>query len=363
MTDKITIRVPDDMHVHFREGDMLRKVVPCTSSVFGRALVMPNTAHPMLGGADVCAYAEEINLAANRLNPSVPEGCPPFRPLTTVKLLRSSTPDVLHDAAAGGAVAAKFYPEGVTTNSHDGVADLRELAVSLAALERLDMVLCLHGEVPGAFCMDREALFLDSLRWAASSFPNLRIVLEHVTTAAAVREVRALRPGVAATITAHHLFHTLDDVVGGMLNPHAFCKPIAKTRDDRAALRSAAVSGDPKFFFGSDTAPHLRGKKECASGCAGVFSAPCAIESLATAFDECGALDRLEDFVSHFGADFYAVPRNPGTITLAREDWRVPDEVHGVVPFMAGKSLPWRVTSDRHMSFVASRPTVESGHV
>lgn len=345
MVETLSIPTPDDMHVHFREGAMLSRVVPATSSVFGRALVMPNTVHPMLGGADVCAYAEEIRIAANHPNPS----SPPFEPLMTVKLLRSSTRDVLRDAKAGDAVAAKFYPEGVTTNSEDGVADLRDLAPALEVLQELGMVLCLHGEVPGAFCMDREVLFLDSLHWAASTFPDLRIVLEHVTTASAVYEIASMRPGVAATITAHHLFHTLDDVVGGMLNPHAFCKPIAKTKEDRMALRVAATSGNPKFFFGSDTAPHLRGKKECSSGCAGVFSAPCAIESLAMAFDECGALDKLGPFVSRFGADFYGLPHNPGSVLLAREEWRVPDELHGVVPFMAGRVLPWRVVENRLM--------------
>ncbi len=344
MTDHIVLPVPDDMHVHFREGSMMGAVVPHTSSVFGRALVMPNTSRPVLTSEDVLAYGRAVSMAAMASRP----GSVPFVPLMTVKLTKASTPSVLRQARLAGAVAAKFYPEGVTTNSEDGVPDVRALADSIAEMERLDMVLCLHGEVPGAFCMDREVLFLDSLRWLASEYPGLRIVLEHVTTASAVYEVERLREGVAATITVHHMFHTLDDVVGGMLNPHAFCKPIAKTESDRVALRSASISGNPKFFFGSDTAPHLRGRKECASGCAGVFSAPCALEALALAFDECSALERLPGFASEFGADFYRLPRNEGTVSLSREAWRVPDEVDGVVPFMAGKSLPWRLTEDRH---------------
>lgn len=344
MTDSLTIPTPDDMHVHFREGKMLRAVVPYTSNVFARAVVMPNTVHPVLNGADVCAYAEEIRLASSLgMTPDAPK----FEPLMTVKLLKSSSPDVLFDAKAGGAVAAKFYPDGVTTNSEDGVSDVRELSLSLSAMQELDMVLCLHGEVPGVFCMDRETAFLDSLRWISATFPDLRVVLEHVTTADAVNEVLSLPPNVAATITAHHLFYTLDDVVGGMLNPHAFCKPIAKTHYDMLSLRAAAISGNPKFFFGSDTAPHLRGRKECASGCAGVFSALVAVESLAMAFEECGSLDRLGPFTSHFGADFYRVPRNAGTIVLSREEWSVPEETSGVVPFMAGRRIPWLVTSDR----------------
>lgn len=354
MTETIVIPTPDDMHVHFREGQMLKAVVPYTSNVFARALVMPNTSRPVLGGEEVASYRKEITdavvLAERSMRGDSPLGsaCRLFEPLMSVKLLRSTTPDVLFGARFNGAVAAKFYPEGVTTNSEDGVADIRELSLALSAMQELGMVLCLHGEVPGVFCMDRETAFLDSLRWVSTTFPGLRVVLEHVTTADAVNEVLSLPENVAATITAHHLFYTLDDVVGRMLNPHAFCKPIAKTESDRVALRAAAISGNPKFFFGSDTAPHLRGRKECASGCAGVFSALTALESLAIAFEECGTLDRLGPFVSHFGADFYGLPQNEGTVTLSREEWTVPGETSGVVPFLAGRTIPWLVTSDRH---------------
>lgn len=346
MIDELVIRTPDDFHVHLREGDMLRSVVGYTSHEFARALVMPNTSRPVLDGRDVTQYRDRI------ISSIVPadDGAPSFEPLMTVKLIRGTTPNVLSEARLAGAVAAKFYPEGVTTNSDDGVADIRELEVALGAMERLGMVLCLHGEVPGVFCMDREAAFLSSLRWVSRSFPLLRVVLEHVTTAAAVDEVFRLPDRVGATITAHHLFHTLDDVVGGMLSPHAFCKPIAKTPADREALRIAAMSGSQKFFFGSDSAPHAVGRKECSSGCAGVFSAPVAVEALTMAFDEEDELHRLENFLSRFGAEFYGLPLNPGTITVSRHEWTMGETASNVVPLFAGRTLPWLVTSDRYGS-------------
>ncbi len=350
MTDELVIRTPDDMHVHLREGDMLRLVVGYTSHEFARALVMPNTSRPVLDGQDVTLYRDCIVSASASNVPHDDHRASAFEPLMTVKLIRSTTPSVLSEARLAGAVAAKFYPEGVTTNSDDGVADIRELEVALGAMERLGMVLCLHGEMPGVFCMDREAAFLDSLRWISRSFPSLRTVLEHVTTAKAVDEVFRLPDHVGATITAHHLFHTLDDVVGGMLNPHAFCKPIAKTPADREALRVAAMSGSSKFFFGSDSAPHLVGRKECASGCAGVFSAPVALEAVAMAFDEEDELHRLENFVSVFGAKFYGLPLNSGTVTISRHAWTMNETASNLVPLFAGKTLPWLVTSDRYGS-------------
>ncbi len=340
----LVIRTPDDMHVHLRDGEMLKSVAHFTSDVYARALVMPNTSRPIVTGQDVCDYREQILRSTVEM-----DSVPAFEPLMSVKLLKRTTP-LLRDAKAAGAIAAKFYPEGVTTNSEDGVADIRELEGALGEMDRLGMVLCLHGEVPGVFCMDREAAFLDHLRWISREFPGLRVVLEHVTTAAAVDAVFGLPDNVAATVTAHHLFHTLDDVVGGMLSPHAFCKPIAKTPADREALRAAVTSGSPKFFFGSDTAPHLRGRKECSSGCAGVFSAPCALEALAVAFEEEKVLHRLEAFVSQFGAEFYGLPLNTGTVTLSRHGWVMDPEIVGVVPFFAGNAIPWLVTRDRYGS-------------
>ncbi len=329
----LVIGVPDDMHVHFREGDMMRAVVPYTSRVFGRALVMPNTSKPILTKQDVDSYRSDVLTASG----------PGFTPLMTFKLVPSLTPDDVR-SMSDSAVAGKFYPEGATTNATGGCKDVYPLEDQLKAMAEAGLVLCLHGEAPGSFCMDRERDFLFQLRWLRSNFPSLRIVLEHVTTKAAVEEVMSL-PEVGATITAHHLYHTLDDVVGGMLSPHAFCKPIAKTPSDLRALREAATSGDPRFFFGSDTAPHLRERKECSSGCAGVYSAPCALESLAALFDELGRLGRLDAFVSRFGADFYGLTPNPGTLSLFRRPFLVSSSISGVVPFMAGQTLPWSAES------------------
>jgi dihydroorotase len=266
----------------------------------------------------------------------------------TIKIVPSTTPATIREAKAAGVVAGKLYPEGVTTNSSDGVRDFMELADVFGAMAEAGLVLCLHGETPDAFCLDREEAFLaEVLPTIAASFPGLRIVLEHVSTAAAVEWVRGQAPAgahdVAATITVHHLLLTLDDVVGGMLAPHHFCKPVAKRPADRAAIVAAAVSGDPRFFLGTDSAPHLRAAKEAAHGCAGVFTAPVALPLLAARFDEHDALDRLEAFCSGHGARFYGLPGNEGTVQLVREPWTVPADCAGVVPLAAGTTLPWRV--------------------
>jgi dihydroorotase len=327
-----------------RDGDMLRRVVPETSQVFGRALVMPNTEPPVLTGDDAERYRKEIAAAV-----------PPdhaFEPLMTIKIVPSTTPEIVRDAAAAGVVAGKLYPEGVTTNSSDGVRDVLQLADTFAAMSESGLVLCLHGETPDTFCLDREERFLaEVLPVLAERLPDLRIVLEHVSTAAAVDWVRRHplrpdgRPRVAATITVHHLLLTLDDVVGGLLAPHHFCKPIAKRPADRAAVVAAAVSGDPRFFLGTDSAPHARAAKEAAHGCAGIFTAPVALPLLATVFDEQGALDALDGFCSGHGPRFYGLPPNPGTVELVRDGWTVPAEIGGVVPLRAGATLPWRVAA------------------
>jgi dihydroorotase len=242
-------------------------------------------------------------------------------------------------------VAGKLYPEGVTTNSSDGVRDVLALADVFAAMSDAGMVLCLHGESPDAFCLDREESFLaEVLPALAQSFPELRIVLEHVSTAAAVDWVRRWEGGnVAATVTVHHLVLTLDDVVGGLLAPHHFCKPVAKRPADRSAIVAAAVGGDPRFFLGTDSAPHVRAAKESAHGCAGVFTAPVALPVLATVFESEDALDALDGFCSGHGAAFYGLAPNPGTVRLVREPWTVPAEIDGIVPFRAGTTLPWRI--------------------
>lgn len=346
MSHSIKIRRPDDMHVHLREGGMLQLVAPLTAKDFARALVMPNTNTPILSGWDVAKYRGEIKLAA-----------PGFEPLMTIKLVESTTPEIILAAQAAGAIAAKVYPQGVTTNSADGI-DPEAVMDTYEALEACGMVLCLHGEMPGVFCMDREAAFLTSLETIAGIFPKLKIVLEHVTTAAAVRCVERLGPNVAATITVHHLMLTLDDVVGDKIQPHNFCKPIAKTPADRAALREAATSGNPKFFLGTDSAPHSRYHKECASGCAGVFTAPVAMPLLAEIFETEGSLGDgpvLERFTSEFGARFYGLPLNEGTLTLVRKPWtshreyQIPsNEMDSardrVRPFLPGREMPWQTS-------------------
>jgi dihydroorotase len=331
---KYVLRRPDDFHVHLRQDADLAAYAREAGRVFGRVLVMPNLVPPIVEGADVARYRSGIEAAA-----------PGLTPLMAFKLLPRHTAEQLKGLKQAGAVAGKVYPEGVTTNSDDGITDLRQIWPIMPILEELDLVVCCHGEKPGVFSLDREERFLDEFAETAQKFPGVRLVLEHVSTAAAVERVLALGQNVAATITLHHLEITLDDVIGGNLKPHLFCKPIAKRPTDRDALREAAFSGSTKFFFGSDSAPHHKGKKECAAGCAGVYSMPVALEGLVDVFDRAGRLDRLEGFCAQFGADFYRLPRNQGEVELVKEPWTVPDLTNGVVPYRAGESMPWRVAT------------------
>ncbi len=334
----LTIRKPDDFHVHLRQGWTLKQVLPATARVFGRALVMPNTEPPVLDWNGVCGSFFEIqDLAAK-------SGCDGFYPMMTIQITAGTTIQTIRECAAPPCFAGKLYPAGVTTNSGNGVTDLKALYPVFGEMEAHGMVLCLHGETPDAFCLEREWIFLDALIMLAADFPKLRVVLEHVSTVDAVSLIRDLPDTFAATITAHHLVLTLDDVIGDKFQPHHFCKPLPKTREDRDALIEAATSGDPKFFFGSDSAPHRAPAKECCEGAAGVFSAPAALPVLAEVFEREGKLDRLEGFVSEHGARFYGLPLNEGTVTLERKEWRVPrrycDEF---VPFMAERVLEWRL--------------------
>lgn len=326
---------PDDFHLHLRRGDLLKAVIGQSAYQFARGLIMPNTVPPILNAAFVDNYFVEIRLALRNLR------LPNFKPLFAIKLNHRTTPETIREAINVGAVAGKVYPIGVTTNSDDGVSDFESMAPVFAAMEKWGMVLCLHGEKPGEFCLDREVEFLPTLDCLAKNFPKLRIVLEHISTAKAVERVQSLPNTVAATITAHHLLLTLDDVIGGKLRPHNFCLPIAKRPKDRAAVRMAAISGNPKFFFGSDSAPHLKGDKECAEGCAGCYTAPVAMPLLVQIFERMNALDKLENFTSKFGADFYHLPLNEGTLVLEKRPWTVPKEINGVVPFLAGETMEW----------------------
>jgi dihydroorotase len=349
--EKITIRKGDDMHVHFRTGDILKTVVGFTARQFKRAVIMPNTTNPNTGKpapiltADNARryYAEITNRCGNE-----------FDPLMTIQITDNTTPEIIAEAKKAGVIAGKVYPLGVTTNSQNGLRSYREMDHVWEAMEQAGMLLLLHGESPepDVFCLDREEKFLSVLEEISEGFPKLKIVLEHITTAPAVQAVRAL-DNVAATITAHHLLLTLDDVVGDKLSPHNFCKPLAKRPHDRQALIASATSGSPKFFFGSDSAPHLRLNKECSQGCAGCFTAPIALPLLTQVFEEIGALDKLENFTSKFGTDFYGLPQNVGAITLVKKDWVVPNEYRmpcfvsdksaEIVPFMAGQTLHWQV--------------------
>lgn len=324
----------DDMHLHFRRGKIMQAVVGFTAKQFKRAVVMPNTDPPILTADDAVKYWNEIRSCCTG----------EFEPLMTIQITEATTPSMIIDAKKVGVVAGKIYPHGVTTNSHNGVSDFRKIARVLYTMQQENMLLLLHGESPdpNVFCLDREEKFLSTLQRISTGFPDLKIVLEHVTTSDAVCAVMELK-NVSATITVHHLVLTLDDVVGNLIAPHNFCKPLAKRPEDREVLLQAATSGNPKFFYGGDSAPHLKKNKECSHGCAGVFNAPVALPLLAQIFEERNALDCLGYFVSRSGAKFYGLVPSCEPITLVKEDWVVPGEYDGIVPFMAGKTLHWKV--------------------
>ena len=337
MTETVTMRRWDDWHLHVRQGPMMRRVIPLSTNYCTRIRVMPNTDPPITSLKRAQKYFYGITSAARGARP-----WNNFELQVTIKLTADITPDFIR-LAAPTIKAAKFYPQNMTTNSADGLGSLYELEAVLAAMQEVGMVLCLHGEHPGSTSLSREADFLPQLVWAAERFPRLKIILEHVSSRAGVNAVLDLGSSVAGTITAHHLVLTLDDIIGGSLAPHNFCKPVAKTADDRDALLEVATSGHPSFFFGSDSAPHNRRAKENASGAAGVFTAPVAPALLAGVFDELGALSRLEAFTSLNGARFHGYQPNTGRLMLVKQSWVVPPNYDGVVPFMAGQELAWNL--------------------
>ncbi len=340
---RLTLTRPDDWHVHLRDGDAMRAVLPDTVARFGRAIVMPNLKPPVTTVAAAAAYRARIVAA---LPPDAR-----FEPLMTLYLTdRTTADDVAAARLAGFVHAVKFYPAGATTNSENGVTAWRHVRGALAAMERHELPLLLHGEVtdPDVDVFDRERVFLDrELTPLLREHPGLRVVLEHATTADAVDFVRAASPHVAATITAHHLLWNRNAIFRGGLRPHAYCLPVLKRERHREALVAAATGDDPRFFLGTDSAPHARTAKEADCGCAGVYSAHAAIELYAEAFDAAGALDRLEAFASHRGPDFYRLPRNGDRITLERASWRVPAELPfgdgELVPMRAGEQVGWRL--------------------
>jgi dihydroorotase len=335
-TQTLTIRRPDDWHVHLRDGDMLREVAPYTARQFARAIVMPNLVPPVTTPGLAAAYRERIIAAAG----------PGFTPLMTCYLTDQTSPDEVERGFEKKVwIAAKLYPAGATTNSASGVTDIRNIHPVLERMEHIGMVLCVHGEVadPEVDVFDREAVFIERiLDPLTRDFPALKIVLEHITTTEAAQFVGEASPNVAATITPQHLIINRNALFAGGLRPHAYCLPVAKRERHRLAVRKAATSGSANFFLGTDSAPHARYAKESACGCAGIFNAPFALESYATVFEEEGALDKFEAFASINGAGFYGLPINEEKVTLERADVQVPEEIEGIVPFHAGETLRWR---------------------
>lgn len=333
----LTIRRPDDWHVHLRDGDMLRKVAPYTARQFARAIIMPNLVPPITAVDAAHGYRARI-LAA------VGEG---FTPLMTCYLTDETDADeVARGFEEGVWLAAKLYPAGATTNSASGVTDIARIYPVLERMQGIGMVLCVHGEVTDleVDIFDREAVFIDRvLSRVIGDFPGLKIVFEHITTKEAAQFVAGSGANIGATITPQHLIINRNAIFAGGLRPHAYCLPVAKREEHRLAVRAAAVSGSPKFFLGTDSAPHAREAKESACGCAGIFNAPFALESYASVFEEEGALDRFEAFASENGAHFYGLPLNDGTVTLERAEAQVPESISGVVPFHAGETLRWRI--------------------
>jgi dihydroorotase len=339
---RLVIRRPDDWHVHLRDGEVLGSVVDHTARQFARAIVMPNLVPPVTTAAAAEAYRTRI-LAA--LSPDLS-----FTPLMTCYLTDGMDPkEVETGFAAGVFTACKLYPAHATTNSSHGVTDIRNIYLVLEAMQRIGMPLLIHGEVTDAHVdiFDREAVFIERiLTKVVADFPALKIVFEHITTAEAVDFVEASGPNIAATITPHHLAINRNAMFQGGIRPHLYCLPIVKRERHQLALRAAATSGSPKFFLGTDSAPHAVQDKESACGCAGIFNAPFALESYAVVFEEEGALHHLEGFASEHGPRFYGLPLNAGKVALERVDCLVPDEVragpNAVVPFHAGETLPWR---------------------
>jgi len=342
MTSTLTLTRPDDWHLHVRDGAALQTVVPHTAAQFGRAIIMPNLKPPVTTAELALAYKSRI-LAA------VPQGVT-FEPLMTLYLTDNLPPEEIVKAKAAGVVACKLYPAGATTNSDAGVTDLKKIYPTLEAMQKVGMLLLVHGEVTSSDIdlFDREAAFIDTqLIPLRRDFPELKIVFEHITTKDAADYVMAADRFVGATLTAHHLLYNRNAIFTGGIRPHYYCLPVLKRETHRVALLNAATSGNTRFFLGTDSAPHPAHLKEHATGCAGCYTAHAAMEMYAEAFDSVGKLDQLEAFASFNGADFYGLPRNTGTITLNREAWTPPESFQfgeaDLKPLRSGETLPWRV--------------------
>ncbi|MET1253980.1 dihydroorotase [Aliikangiella maris] len=346
-TNQLTLTLPDDWHLHLRDGEMLTETVAATARCFARAIVMPNLVPPVVNAEMAAAYKARINEAipANLAHS--------FTPLMTIYLTNQTTPQDILAAKAAGVTAAKLYPAGATTNSDAAVSQIDRLFPVFEAMTNADMPLLIHGEVTDSHIdiFDREKVFIDTiLNKIVSHFSQLRIVLEHITTEDAVEFVKAQDNHVAATITPQHLLLNRNDLLVGGVRPHNYCLPVLKRNTHQQALREVVASGNSKFFLGTDSAPHEKYRKENACGCAGCYSAWSAIELYAQVFEELGVIEKLEAFASFYGADFYQLPRNTQTITLVKESWQVPEEIilpngNPIVPFYAGKTLSWKLQS------------------
>ena len=340
---QLTLIRPDDWHLHLRDGALMQSVLPDTARQFARAIVMPNLRPPVTTAAQAQAYRARI-LAA------LPAGAK-FEPLMTLYLTDNTAAQEIRRARESGAVhAVKLYPAGATTNSDAGVTDIRKACPALEEMQRCGMPLLGHGEVtdPAVDIFDREAVFIERVMLPLlRDLPQLRVVFEHITTRDAVQFVTDAPDNIAATITVHHLLYNRNALFGGGLRPHYFCLPVLKREAHREALGKAAVSGNKKFFLGTDSAPHAQHTKETACGCAGIYTAHAALELYAEAFEQLGALDKLEGFASFYGADYYRLPRNTGTITLRKESWQAPDSLafgeHRLVPLRAGETIAWKM--------------------
>jgi dihydroorotase len=343
MTDRLTITRPDDWHLHLRDGPVLQYTVPATARVMKRAIIMPNLQPPVMN-------AEQAHEYRQRIMSKVPQGLN-FDPLMVLYLTDNTTPEMIKEAAeAGHIVAVKLYPAGATTNSASGVTDLGKLDELADALTEHDIKLLVHGEVTHSDVdiFDREKRFLDEiLSPLVSRNPDLNMVVEHITTKDAAEFVKSQGNNVAATITVQHLAYNRNHMLVGGIKPHYYCLPILKRNIHQQALQDAVVSGSSKFFLGTDSAPHAKGAKESACGCAGCYTAYAAIELYAEIFDDLGALDKLEGFASHYGPDFYGLPRNSDEITLIKKDWQAPHELpfgdDVIVPLRAGETLRWKI--------------------
>ncbi len=331
MTMKIILPRPDDWHVHLREGPEMAAYAQAHGA-FGRVLAMPNTLPPLISAKDIKEYCQRAEAA-----------CPGLSVLAAFRLMPGMQSQTIADLAAANVIAGKYYPDGATTNSQGGIVSWHQIEEALGAMEANGIVLCVHGEDPDAPILDREAAFLPVFNQIRRAFPLLKMVLEHVSTAEGVRIIQEDPGPSAATITVHHLLFSLDDLLGGLMHPHLFCKPVIKTLVHRQAIEDVVLSGDPRFFFGSDSAPHPKEKKQSDSCPAGVYSAPVILPALAEFFDRAGALERMEPFLCDFGRKFYGVPPNSGTVELAKSPWTVPSESEGCIPLMAKSVLPWKL--------------------